>query len=225
MPSLLTPVAIVALLLGTGCGVAHGPGGRAGMAPALRSEPSAHNVANPNAPFSVRPVSAPPRLSQRPLLLDINNVEPCSPSQLSVWESAARSNGIHHSLRFSIGNAGEACRLRGFPSISLQRADGSLLGEITLHKVSDSTLSATLSESAATVSDSPQSIPSPAVLLPTKGEASFALGWTTGSSCELVSRIAIGVPGTGRAIVVPRSLVLCHSEVLITAVESAAGDN
>ncbi len=226
-------VVAVLLLLCTGCDVAHGPGKRGGLAPTLYGEGAARNVASPNAPFLVR--VGPPSLSQRPQVLDngldADTAPACLPAQLSVWESAARNNGNRHSLSFAVGNAGETCRLRGFPSISLLRADGSLVSEITLRKVSGSVLSATRSAPSASGSstqDDPRDrtagAPSPSVVLPPKGEASFELGWTAGSDCEPVSRIAIGMPGTSRAVVLPRQLLVCQGEVLITALAAPSSD-
>ncbi len=238
MSSVFQAAALASLLslLGTGCDIAHGRGGRGGLAPTLYGEESARNVANPNAPFSIRAVS--PSLAHRPHPpgngFRADATQPCSPAQLSLWESAARSNGNRHSLRFAVGNAGEACRLRGFPSISLLRADGSIVGEVTLRKISGSALSATLSAplfnplSVASSAQNPPSdrmaLPSPLVVLPPKGEASFELGWTAGSNCEPVSRIAIGMPGTGRAVVLPRRLVVCQGELLITAIAASSDD-
>ena len=233
MRSVLQSVALAALLLGAGCDAAHGPGRQGGLAPALYKEEAARNAANPNAPFSLR--AGPPTLSARPQLLnnglDAEMAEPCSPAQLSLWESAARSNGSRHSLRFAVGNAGETCRLRGFPSLSLLRADGSIVGEVTLRKVFGSVLSASLSAPSDAAGSAPNltaggtaETPSPSVVLPPKGEASFELGWTSGPNCERVSRIAIGMPGTSRAVVLPRELLICQKEILITAVAAPGSD-
>lgn len=180
----------------------------------------ARNVADPNGPFFVK--AAGPHLSQRQTLLDVNGVPNCTPAQLTVWESEARSNGNRHSLRFSIGNAGEACRLGGFPSISLLRADGSVLGNVDLRRVSDSTFAASLSGAKSNPASADESLaaPSPAVLLSKDGRAGFQLGWTTGPACESVSRLAIGMPGATRAVVIPRPLQVCEDQVLITAVSS-----
>ena len=223
LQALTTSVAFgFVLLMGTGCNGAHSAGTMRGMAPALNGDKRARNVADPNAPFFVKATG--PHLSQRQPLLDVNGVGNCAPAQLTMWESEARSNGDRHSLRFSIANNGEACRMGGFPSLSLLRADGSVLGNVQLRRVSDTAMAATLAPAGAkpaSASDDSLSTPSPAVLLPTNGRASFQLGWTTGPTCESVSPLAIGMPGASHAVVIPRPLQVCEDQVLITAVSSA----
>ncbi len=192
-----------------------------GTAPGLGDDAGmARNVADPNAPFSVR--SAHPMLTKREALLDVNGVPPCSLGQLTLFESRAQSNGARHTLRFSMSNTGEACRLSGFPAISLLRADGSVLGDVRIRKVSSDSMTASLAASSLTQnedqSEDTLDSPSPQVLLPARGEAAFQLGWTAGPACEQVSRIAIAAPGATRGVVVARPIAVCEDQILITAV-------
>ncbi len=178
--------------------------------------PMRRNVADPNAPFTLMP--QPARLEKREPILDINDVPACAPEQLSFFESRAQSSGPHHSLRFTVANSGSACRLGGFPSITLIAPDGSVLGDIHVRKVSQESLAATLGPASAVPQDAALDQPSPEVLVVTRGQAAFQLGWTAGTNCELVGRIAIAAPGDTATIIVPRALDVCEGQVLVTAV-------
>ena len=182
-----------------------------------------HNVADPNAPFTVMPPG--PRLAVRqPAVLDVNGLPPCDPGQITLYESRAQANGPHHTLRLSLANTGEACRLGGFPSISLLGADGTVLGNIRIHKVSNQSMTASLASPllpAAVKQEAEFDMPSPQVLLSAKGQADFQLGWTSGPNCEQVSRIAVAAPGTTRSILISRALAVCEDQVLITAIGTA----
>ena len=201
----------------SGCGEGRARPSSSAMAPSLRNGEMvrvAHNVADPNAPFSVPS----PRLAQRPQLLDINAVPPCDPSALSVFESRAEVNGTHHAVRFSLVNSGQACRLGGFPSITLLRPDGSIVGGVRIRKISGDTMRASLTSPATIHTDAGLDAPSPQVLLASSEEAAFELGWTSGPRCESVSRIALAAPGSMVSMQVSRSISVCESQVLITAV-------
>jgi hypothetical protein len=195
-----------------------------------------HNVADPNAPFLIR--SGDPRLDKRPPILDTNGVPACAPGQLSLFESRARIYGTHHTLRLSIGNHGEACRIGGFPAISLLDARGQVLASVVTEKVSAQTMTASVeqkvaagnaSSSAAQPTDptSPQAV-SPQVLVPYSGTANFELGWTTGPDCPQVNRIAVGAPGTADApqapVFINRPLQLCNGLLMVTAVTQGDSD-
>lgn len=215
--ALLSGVSLLGLGLG-GCRAA-GPGG-SGMAPTLASGDAApvnRNVADPNAPFIVK--AAHPVLATREPILDINGVPPCLPSQLTAFESGAQTVGRNHSLRISIVNRQDACRLGGFPSVALLDAHGDLLGNIGLERVSHDIILASLRPATQPVTSNGNELaPSPQVLLATKGEADFELGWTSGPECAEVSRIAIAAPGTTESIVMGRVLQICGNKLLITAV-------
>ncbi len=202
-----------AALVLTGCAASSGPHLLRAGAPALQSE---RNVANPNAPFLVP--SGKPQLRTREPLLDVAAVDPCAEAQLTLFESRAQSSGDRHTLEYTIQNRGAACRLGGFPAISLLRPDGSVAGTVQLERVSSDSMAATLSSPTAAVQQADLNTPSPEVLLPSRGSAVFQLGWTTGPNCEQVSRIAIAAPGSTRPVVLPRPLVVCENRVLITAV-------
>ncbi len=189
-------------------------------APGLRGDEMvkrAHNVADPNAPFSVPA----PRLAVRQSLLDVNDVAPCAPAQVTLFESRAQANASHHTLRLTLENTGEACRLGGFPSVSLLGAGGEVLGNIRIRKVSSDTMQASLDPAAlpasAQAGEQPAA-PSPQILLSARSGADFQLGWTSGANCQQVSRIAVAAPGTTRSILIPRPLAVCEDQVLITAV-------
>ncbi len=179
-------------------------------------------VADPNAPFMTHP--ARPQLSKREAVLDPNGVPECSPSQLSLFESRAQSSGVHHTVQFSIANAGEACRVSGFPSVALLRADGSVLGNVHLMRVTAESMAATLGPGKGSIQDSGLDEPSPEVLLPTRGMAEFQLGWITGPACDQVSRIVLAAPGSTRSVVIQRQLVVCENRVLVTAVAPSNAD-
>ncbi len=182
----------------------------------------ARNVADPNAPFSVPS----PKFAIREPLLDVNGVDPCAPAQLSLFESRAQVNGMHHTVRFSIANSGYACRLGGFPSVTLLRADGSVIGGLRIRKVSSDSMSASLGSPIEQTADTlpgetAATAPSPMVLVPSKGEAAFQIGWTSGMHCEQVSRIAIAAPGATQSMQISRPISLCEDQILITAVAPA----
>ncbi len=89
-------------------------------------------------------------------------------------------------------------------------------------------MTASLATPLLASADLSSNLPSPQVLLPTHGDAAFDLGWTTGPDCEQVSRIAITAPGADsgnmRSVVIPRQLVVCEDQILITAVAGADPD-
>ena len=203
---------------GTGAGIS----GNA-VAPGMRGDESgtrvARNVANPNAPFAV----AAPHLAVREPLLDVNAVPGCASQQLSLFESRAEINGSHHAVRFTLQNAGPACRLSGFPSITLLRADGAVLGGVRVEKISESAMRASLTAPAMAQESAAMDGPSPQILLSTKGQAAFEVGWTSGPRCAEVSRIAVSAPGMvsaapGGTMQVARPIQICEDQVLITAV-------
>ena len=214
--SRLYPIPLTALcLLLAGCQGARGPRLAKAGAPGLDGEP--RNAANPNAPFAMSSAGLQgPRLRQRELLLDVNGVPRCDGMQLALDESGAASSETHHVVRLSFRNTGEACRLSGFPTVTLIREDGSIAGSVRLERISDERMAATLKPVGAQDSGLPG--PSPQVLLPALRSAAFQLGWTAGPDCERISRVAVGAPDTTRPSVLARPLTVCENRVLITAV-------
>jgi hypothetical protein len=198
---------------------ANAPTLTAGDAPVLR------NVADPNAPFLLKP--SPPRLAKREPLLDVNGVEPCVPSQLTIFESRARVTGVHHTLRLSLSNQAEACRLGGYPAITLLDEAGRVIGSVVTQRVSEDAMSASLVKglsAAAPIEQTDVEAPAAQILLAHAGEAAFELGWSTGPSCTAISRIAVGTPGLGSATPAPmlinRPLRLCNGTLLVTAISA-----
>lgn len=191
------------------------------MAPTLANQedrPRQQNVADPNAPFVVR--ASRPVLTTREPILDVQAVPTCVPAQLTAFESAAQSIGQQHTLRVSIVNRQEACRLGGFPSVSLIDPSGAVLGNVELHRVSHQAILASLHPPATSIADAgvPDTAPSPQVLLAARGEADFELGWSSGEGCAQVSRIAVAAPGTTESILLGRLLQICGKTLFITAV-------
>lgn len=190
--------------------------------------PSLRNVANPNAPFLLKP--AEPKLAKRQPLLDVNGVKPCAPGQLTVFESRARVSGIHHTLRLSVSNQGDACRLGGYPAVTLLDEGGRVVGSIVTQRVSADAMTASLIKGSAPApsvqeaNDAETETPTPQVLLAHSGEAAFELGWSTGPTCTPISRIAVGTPGLASATPAPifinRPLRLCDGTLLVTALSS-----
>lgn len=212
------------MLLVTGCNQVRGSSAAYRGAPGLDSDGPAlhvaHNVAEPNGPFALRDTS--PRLSPRPVLLDINGVPDCNPEHLNLFESQAQANGVHHTLRLTIANTGEACRLGGFPSISLMQTDGTVLGQVRVEKVSTSSMEASLAPAGVMqVASDASDAPSPLVLLPVKGEVAFRVGWTSGPDCIQAARIAVSAPGSLVPVMISRDLTVCEDRVMITAVGSS----
>ncbi len=205
---------------GTGCNQVQAPGLARGNAPGIDGEPASmrgHNVAAPNAPFSV--LASAPKLATREPILDVHAVPDCVPAQLSLFETRARSAGMHHTLRLTLANTDKACRLGGFPAVSLLGADGSVLAAVRVQQVSESAMQATLlNPGEARVEATAEDAPSPLVLLASHDEASFELGWTSGPSCLEVSRIAVAAPGTTQSVLLNRPLAVCEQQLLITAV-------
>jgi hypothetical protein len=173
------------------------------------------NVADPNAPFTLRPKT--PQLAKRQQILDVNGVPVCAETQLSLFETRSRLNGNNHTLRLTLENQGTACHLIGFPAITLLGADGSVLPGIEIHKVSADILAASLSPSASSTETAPSG-PSGEVLLPARGDAVFELGWTSGANCTQVSRLAVSAPGNTEPSYVPRQLSVCENRLMVTAV-------
>ncbi len=204
-----------------GCRDARGPHLARAGAPSLGMDGEPRNAANPNAPFAVPAGS--PQLRARPQILDINGVLPCVQEQLTLFESGAQSSGAHHTARIAFENTGSACRLGGFPSITLLRADGSVAGSVQLEKVSRVSMAATLKSGSG--EEAAFEGPAPQVLLPSHGEAAFELGWITGPECERIGRIAIGAPGSTRPTLLPRPLTVCEDRILVTAVAPPDADH
>ena len=114
---------------------------QSGTAPNVNGD-AMRNVADPNAPFTLRPET--PHLAKRQPILDVNAVPVCAEAQLSLFETRSRLNGNQHTLRLTLENQGTACRLSGFPAITLLGPDGAILSGVEVQKVSADTLAASL---------------------------------------------------------------------------------
>ena len=174
-------------------------------------------MTNPNGPFTLANRS--PRLTNRPTAIDVEAAEPCQAQQLSAFESGSQMDGNRRAVRLSLVNQGSApCRLGGYPSITLLRKDGTLVGSILIDKVTASTLTADLI--AAPASDGAPG-PSPQVLLPASGgRASFNIGWLTGENCDEVAQIAIAAPGTTHSFSINHPISVCAGRIQVTAVDT-----
>ena len=128
----------------------------------------------------------------------------------------------------TLENLGPACRLGGFPAISLIDGDGAVLGAIQVRKVSSATMAASLVAMRGEGGEEVPQAPSPQVLLPSKGGAEFQLGWVSGSACKQAARIAIAAPTTAAAnapaVIISRPLSVCEDQVMITAIASPEGN-
>ncbi len=205
-----------ALLCCIGCNGTPGRVSSSALAPGMHGEerPSKARVADPNGPFTI----AAPRLVARKPLLDVNGVPECGADQLSLFESRAEIHGLHHAVGFTLRNSGAACRLSGFPSITLLGEDGGVLGSIRIEKVSRSALRAYLVDPAQAREAAMPDAPSPRILLTGQDEAAFEVAWTSGPRCAEASRIAIAAPGALSSVEIARPLQVCEDQVLITAV-------
>ncbi len=208
------------LVLLTGCNQIRAGTSRQAGAPGIENNTSqARNAANPNGPLIS--IKSAPHLAQRATLLDVSNLEPCQPVKLTLSETQAQSSGSSRTLRFNLINVGEACRLGGFPAISLLGPNGKVLTNVQIHKVSTTAMEASIALPGTTPArsqDSPGTAPSQQIMLAKEGQAEFQIGWTTGTGCEQVSRIAVAAPGTTRSILIGRPLAVCDGEILLTAV-------
>ena len=210
--------AVAALSLLAGCTAARPSKASYAKVPSLQEDAplGARGGANPNAPYTVVDHSA--RLVKRPAVFDVNAAEPCAAADLSLFESGAHVDGDRRSVRLNLVNhAAQPCRLNGYPAISLLRQDGSLIGSISIEKVTATTLDAAFHAKAAPDADK-DSGPSPYVLLAPSGEATFEVGWTSGSNCDQVGSIAVAAPGTVQSFTVRHSLNVCEGRILVTAV-------
>jgi hypothetical protein len=207
--------AVLCLLL-TAC---NGSGSRqAGTAPNMNGDaiPTMRNVADPNAPFTLRPET--PHLVKRQPILDASALPVCAEAQLSLFETRSRMQGDQHTLRLTFENQGAPCRLTGFPAVTLLGPNGIVLHDAAMQKVTVAAMAASLNPSVSTPSPAIAQEPSPDVLLPAKGDAAFELGWTSGADCAQVSRLAVSAPGNTQPSYVPRQLSFCLNRMLMTAV-------
>lgn len=200
------------------CGCSSGPRPLSshGQAPGIGDDTplARRGGTNPNAPFAL--AARPPQLVTRPTAQDIEAAPPCSTPDLSAYESGSQLNGDRRAVRLSLVNHGSAaCRLGGYPSISLLRRDGTLVGNITIEKITGGTLHAELS----TPDQAASPAPSPQVLLDAKGgEASFNVGWTTGRDCDEVAQIVVAAPGSTQSFSINHPINVCAGRIQVTAV-------
>jgi hypothetical protein len=143
-----------------------------------------------------------------------------------VYETAASMNGAERSLRLAIKNQGEqACSLSGIPAISLEDGSGAEIASVAVRQTGTTSLSGVVVPPVHEVASDParegQLLN---VVLPGSGEASFEIGWSSGDSCPLVSRIAIGFAGMATAseprparFSIDHAMRVCDGEVRITS--------
>jgi len=201
----------------------------AATAPGLNEDAplTSRGGANPNAPYAELDHSV--HLVRRPTVADIRTAAACAAEDLSLFESGARIDGEHRSVRLNLVNhANKPCRLAGYPAISLLRPDGSLIGNITIEKLTATTLEASLRHAAAgaepgrTISQpvaasAPASEPDSVLLVPA-GEASFEIGWTSGPNCDPVASIEVAAPDTVQSFIIRHALTVCEGRIQVTAI-------
>jgi hypothetical protein len=222
-PAMLAAITGIITLLATGCSGVRAPHSANANAPGLNEDAplSSRGGANPNAPFALVDRSA--RLEKRPAVLDIGNAEPCQASQLSLFESGAQMDGDHRLVRLSLVNRGNAaCKLAGYPAVSLLRQDGTLIGSIAIEKVTAVSIEASVKSGAAGVQGTSFEAPSPLVMIAPAGEATFEVGWKHGENCDQVGAISVAAPGTLESFTVHHPLRVCEGRIMVTAVRSGS---
>lgn len=220
----LTALACAGLVFPDGCNTARTNRSAYGNPPALHEDAplTSRGGANPNAPYVMLDRSA--HLVKRDAPIDLNAAEPCAAVDLGLFESGAHVDGDRRSVRLNLVNhTTRACRLSGYPSISLLRQDGSLIGSVAIEKVTATTLEAALKPKPPKGAlEDAAARPSPYVLLAPSGEATFEVGWTSGAHCDQVGAIAVAAPGTLQSFTVHHAFKLCEGRILITAVSDGA---
>jgi hypothetical protein len=187
---------------------------------------------NPNALYAELDHSV--HLVRRPTLADVNTAVPCAAEDLSVFESGARIDGEHRSVRLNLVNhANKPCRLAGYPAISLLRADGSLIGNTAIEKLTATTLEASMHHSAAVAvepqqstarsgatASGPTSRPESVLLVPA-GEASFEVRWISGPNCDPVASMVVAAPDTVQSFTIQHTLTVCEGRIQVTAINDS----
>jgi len=191
-------------------------------APGLQSDDTPHlrREGNPNAPYLV--ASAKPQLVKRSDNTGNTAAETCDGKDLSVTEIAAAVNGDYHAVKLAFYNQGlTACKIGGFPSISLLDKNGNPISSVTIQKVTESTVRAKLAQgSLQQASATPQAH----LIIAPRSEAWFQLGWTTGDGCPTVSRISVSAPGSTETFTVNHPLSVCDGRIEITALHPDDAD-
>jgi hypothetical protein len=215
---LVAVAAGVALALCAGC-AGNGAAARAHLAAAAGAPDDAALHPNPNAPY-VMPGGT-PRLIPRATAEDAEHAGPCDPEVLSVEEIAGDANGIFRSVKLAFMNRGAVpCRLGGYPGVALIDSDGTMIGSVTLEKVSQAQVIAELGKK-----ETPDpGTPVPSVTLMPHAVAAFQIVWTSGATCSSVSRILVTAPGSQRAFSVPQPMRICPGRIQVTALRLDEGD-
>ncbi len=219
---------VLCVALAAGCSAGPSPRLSHGSAPALNGDVPARGMTNPNGPFTL--AGHTPRLATRPTAVDVEAAAPCLAQDLSVFESGSQVEGVRRQVRLSLVNHGSGpCRLGGYPSVSLLRRDGTLVGTVAIEKVTSGTLTAEFTAAASQGSpESPRSpevvesqgLPVQVLLTPSGGEAVFLIGWQTGAACEEVAQIAIAAPGTTSSFRINHAINVCSGRIQVTAVDT-----
>jgi len=186
---------------------------------------SSRGGANPNAPYAELDHSV--HLVRRPTGVDVSTAAPCAAEDLSLFESGARIDGEHRSVRLNLVNhAKSPCRLAGYPAITLLRPDGSLIGDIAIEKLTATTVDGSLHHAGAEAGPA-LSQPRPrtgpliepeSVLLVPAGEASFEVGWTSRPNCDPVASIEVAAPDTVQSFTIRHAFTVCEGRIQVTAI-------
>jgi hypothetical protein len=190
-----------------------------GGTPMMLNEDAPHGRGgtNPNAPYLMA-ASANPQLVKRSDAQGTTAANPCENKDLAVTEIAAAINGNYRAVKLAFDNEGLApCHLGGYPTIALLDQTGTPVANVVVDRVTASTISGELSS----VSVVPTAAKTDAqVTISPKGEAWFQVGWTTGQSCPVVSRIRVSAPGSTESFTVNHPLTVCEGRVQITTLHS-----
>ncbi|GEM_PF-2784303 len=196
-------------------------------APVLQSDdvPHLRREGNPNAPYLVAAGNKPPQLMRRSdadTASNTTSAEPCDGKNLSVTEIAAAVNGDYHAVKLAFYNQGlTACKLGGFPTVSLLDKNGNPVSSVSVQKVTESTVRAKLDEgSVQQASAAPQAH----LVIAPRAEAWFQMGWTTGDGCPTISRISVSAPGSTETFTINHPLAVCDGRVEITSLHPDNAD-
>ena len=211
---------VFVLLVSTGCTTrTSGHFKSAATAPAITGE--RRNVADPNAPFML--IDRTPHPIAQPVSGE-DATASCDLSALSVSEISASMTDGFRSIRLAFVNRGEtACRLGGFPSITLLDQDGQPVAGIAIEQTGEAAFAGSIADpTVATAVQTPAQ-----VLLPPRGAASFQIGWAAGEYCRLISRFVVSAPGAAsqsdaimEKFAFDRPLTICSGQLRVTALSA-----
>lgn len=189
-----------------------------GGAPVLLNEdsPRAHGGTNPNAPYLM--AAGGPQLVKRSEASASAPAASCNSKDLSVTEIAAAVNGNYRAIKLAFDNEGIApCRIGGYPAISLLDKTGTPVANLTVDRVSASSISARLAQGPVQASAVK---PDTQITIAPKGDAWFQVAWSTGEGCPIIARINVTAPGASESFTVNHPLAVCDGHVQLTTLHA-----